>query len=232
MTLANWGCGIDLALGTYIPSDLVGRERYDIIKGEEELRLAMKDYAINDCFATTRLMYLVIYKWSREQVNNYQQSLEQLLSQCTLAQQSMEYEPISDDELAVVHVRDERPSVVEDLPDDNEEQQPLVHVEYEPRTPLTHQLFTGELSIHVDEPLTPLFLHSPPHRHSSSSTTRVPESSSHSSSTTRVPESSSHSSSHHHQHLVPYTLNHHQIVHPPHPHLVQYPLNHHPIDHH
>ncbi|CAF1594841.1 unnamed protein product, partial [Didymodactylos carnosus] len=42
-----------------------------------------------------------------------QQSLEQLLSQCTLAQQSMEYEPISDDELAVVHVRDERPSVVE-----------------------------------------------------------------------------------------------------------------------
>ncbi|CAF1177328.1 unnamed protein product [Didymodactylos carnosus] len=51
MTLANWGCGIDLALGTYIPSDLVGRERYDIIKGEEELRLAMKGYAINDCFA-------------------------------------------------------------------------------------------------------------------------------------------------------------------------------------
>ncbi|CAF1492096.1 unnamed protein product [Didymodactylos carnosus] len=93
----------------------------------------------------------------------------------------MEYEPISDDELAVVHVRDERPSVVEDLSNDNEEQQLLVHVEYEPRTPLAHQLFTGELSIHVDEPLTPLFFHSPPHR-TSLSTPHVPESSSHSSS--------------------------------------------------
>ncbi|CAF4598428.1 unnamed protein product, partial [Didymodactylos carnosus] len=167
MTLAEWACGIDLNLDTFIPKQFVGQQRTLCIQEEKRIRSLLKEYAMNDCFAVTKLIHRIMP-----------------IEQNSLTPQPLEYEQVSDDELTVVHVRDELPLPMEDISTDNEEQQPLVHVEYEPRTPLAHQLFTGELSIHVEEPLTPLFSHSPPHRHSSSSTTRVLES------------SSSHSSSH------------------------------------
>ena len=50
MTLADWGCGIDLALGTYKSSRGCG-ERED----EEEIRRLMTIYAMNDCFGVTKL---------------------------------------------------------------------------------------------------------------------------------------------------------------------------------
>ncbi|CAF1192040.1 unnamed protein product [Didymodactylos carnosus] len=102
------------------------------------------------------------------------------IRQSSITPQPLEYKQVSDYELTVVHVRDELPLAMEDISADNEQQQPL------PRIPLAHQLFTGELFIHADEPLTPLFFHSPLQRQSSSPTTRG------------LPiESSSHSSSHH-----------------------------------
>ena len=52
MTLADWGCGIDLALGTYKSS--YGRGRRE---DEEEIRRFMTIYAMNDCFAVTQLAY-------------------------------------------------------------------------------------------------------------------------------------------------------------------------------
>ncbi|CAF5184921.1 unnamed protein product, partial [Rotaria sp. Silwood1] len=50
-TLAEWACGIDLVLGTYLPLDVVGPERTYRIKEEKKYRSILKEYAINDVFA-------------------------------------------------------------------------------------------------------------------------------------------------------------------------------------
>lgn len=47
MTLADWGCGIDMALGTYSQS---------IKEDEKEIRQRMEAYAMNDCLAVTRIV--------------------------------------------------------------------------------------------------------------------------------------------------------------------------------
>jgi len=56
-TLAEWSCGIDLSLGTYIPEHVVGAERTYRMKEEEKYRLILKQYAVNDVFAVTKLSY-------------------------------------------------------------------------------------------------------------------------------------------------------------------------------
>jgi hypothetical protein len=56
-TLAEWSCGIDLLLGTYIPEHVVGAERTYRMKEEEKYRLILKEYAVNDVFAVTKLSY-------------------------------------------------------------------------------------------------------------------------------------------------------------------------------
>ncbi|CAF1564410.1 unnamed protein product, partial [Rotaria sp. Silwood1] len=56
-TLAEWACGVDLALGTYLPLDVVGPERTYRLKEEKKYRSILKEYAINDVFAVTKLSY-------------------------------------------------------------------------------------------------------------------------------------------------------------------------------
>ncbi|CAF3126947.1 unnamed protein product [Rotaria sp. Silwood2] len=56
-TLAEWACGIDLFLGTYLPEHVVGPERTYRIKEEKYYRSVLKDYALNDVFAVTKLCY-------------------------------------------------------------------------------------------------------------------------------------------------------------------------------
>ncbi|CAF5148056.1 unnamed protein product, partial [Rotaria sp. Silwood1] len=47
----------DLVLGTYLPLDVVGPERTYRIKEEKKYRSILKEYAINDVFAVTKLSY-------------------------------------------------------------------------------------------------------------------------------------------------------------------------------
>ena len=56
MTLANWGCGIDLALGTYKNTNGPHHRRSKLIEEEKEIRRLMIEYAMNDCFTVTRLV--------------------------------------------------------------------------------------------------------------------------------------------------------------------------------
>lgn len=58
-TLAEWACGIDLYLDTYIPKDSIGPERRYRINEEKKYRAILKQYAINDVFAVTRLIYQI-----------------------------------------------------------------------------------------------------------------------------------------------------------------------------
>ncbi|CAF4297519.1 unnamed protein product, partial [Rotaria magnacalcarata] len=53
----EWACGLDLMLGTYLPLDVVGRERTYRLHGEKEYRSILQEYAINDVFAVTKLAY-------------------------------------------------------------------------------------------------------------------------------------------------------------------------------
>ncbi|CAF4772353.1 unnamed protein product [Rotaria sp. Silwood2] len=55
MTLANWGCGIDLTLHTIsIPRQFINIKKI-IIEDEQEYRRLMTIYALNDCLAVTQL---------------------------------------------------------------------------------------------------------------------------------------------------------------------------------
>ncbi|CAF5132248.1 unnamed protein product [Rotaria sp. Silwood1] len=56
-TLSEWACGVDLSLGTYIPDNVVGPERTYRMREEKKHRAILKEYAINDVFAVTRLSY-------------------------------------------------------------------------------------------------------------------------------------------------------------------------------
>ena len=55
-TLAEWGCGTDLLLGTYVPNDVVGSEQTYILNEGKKYRSMLKKYAINDVFAVTKLI--------------------------------------------------------------------------------------------------------------------------------------------------------------------------------
>ncbi|CAF4592207.1 unnamed protein product, partial [Rotaria sp. Silwood2] len=59
MTLANWGCGIDLILQTYLTmndyDDIKDKKIYD----EKQIRQLMETYAINDCFSVTKLSQII-----------------------------------------------------------------------------------------------------------------------------------------------------------------------------
>jgi hypothetical protein len=58
-TLAERSCGVDLYLDTYIPKHVVGvgAERTYQIQEEKKYRSILKEYAINDVFAVTKLSY-------------------------------------------------------------------------------------------------------------------------------------------------------------------------------
>ncbi|CAF4124049.1 unnamed protein product, partial [Rotaria sordida] len=59
MTLANWGCGIDLLLQTYLTmndyDDIKDKKIYD----GKQIRQLMETYAINDCFSDTKLSQIL-----------------------------------------------------------------------------------------------------------------------------------------------------------------------------
>lgn len=59
MTMANWRCGIDPSLKTYIPTDIYGDRKMEIIRKEEEYRKLMTDYSTFDCMAVTELIPLI-----------------------------------------------------------------------------------------------------------------------------------------------------------------------------
>ncbi|CAF4215376.1 unnamed protein product, partial [Rotaria sordida] len=73
----EWACGVDLALGTYLPLDVVGPERTYQLKEEKKYRSILTEYAINDVFVVTKLSYKL--------------NLIQFLS-------TNDYEDVSDDE--------------------------------------------------------------------------------------------------------------------------------------
>ncbi|CAF1098089.1 unnamed protein product [Didymodactylos carnosus] len=158
MTLSEWSCGIDLALETYIPTGLVGRDREQYIKGAKEIRPLLERYALNGCFAVTKLIFPLLYRRSLQQVNDYEASMISLVLSLQ-PPQPMELEAISDDEETVVHVRNEPPSELATISDNNDQQQPVVHVRNEPLIPLPQQpqltSSQHELILSDDEPLPP-----------------------------------------------------------------------------
>ena len=118
-TLAEWGCGIDLILGTYIPDDVVGTERVYRMREEKKYRSILEQYAINDVFAVTNL--------------SYDMRLINLLTPPTTIEQEQEKEEESmptQQELPIgltppgesmnVHEQDELPEFKENLIDYNE----------------------------------------------------------------------------------------------------------------
>ncbi|CAF1473560.1 unnamed protein product [Adineta steineri] len=55
-TIADWSCGLDFCLGTYMPSRHVyGEQREYQIEEEKKYRTMLKEYAINDVFAVTKI---------------------------------------------------------------------------------------------------------------------------------------------------------------------------------
>ena len=59
MTMANWGCGIDLMLETYISKNNYGDEIEKIIRDEKQYRHLMTCYAIEDCIAVSKLQKMI-----------------------------------------------------------------------------------------------------------------------------------------------------------------------------
>jgi hypothetical protein len=57
MTMANWGCGIDPELETYISANNYGGGKR--IEDEEEYRKLMSIYAVYDCMAVTKLKEII-----------------------------------------------------------------------------------------------------------------------------------------------------------------------------
>ena len=58
-TLANFGCGLDLALDTIIVPKQFMNIRKQVVKDEEEIRELMTMYALNDCLSTTKLVNIL-----------------------------------------------------------------------------------------------------------------------------------------------------------------------------
>ncbi|CAF1402909.1 unnamed protein product [Rotaria sordida] len=122
MTLANWGCGIDLLLATYIAmndyDDIKDRKIYD----EKQIRQLMETYAINDCFSVTKLSQIMKHfepsKPPLEENNIY-------ILDCEPTEEEIQSNELLNDNDTVesVHVLDERTTVNDimelDEPDSN-----------------------------------------------------------------------------------------------------------------
>ncbi|CAF3957574.1 unnamed protein product [Rotaria sp. Silwood1] len=103
-TLAEWACGIDLVLGTYLPLDVVGPERTYRLKEEKKYRSILKEYAINDVFAVTKLSYK-LNRIKLLPIHDYEDISED--EDNTNLQQELSIDiPSTYDEL-IVHVTDE-----------------------------------------------------------------------------------------------------------------------------
>ena len=89
-TLGEWSCGLDLSLDTYFPENVVGPERYYRINEEKKYRQILKEYAINDVFAVTKLAY----RMDRRILSTPPPTIEQ-------------DEQANDEEGLIVHVEDE-----------------------------------------------------------------------------------------------------------------------------
>ena len=128
-TLAEWACGVDLVLNTYLPGAVSDRERTYRINEEKKYRSILKNYAINDVLAVTKLSYLI------QEINvitppttiecEEPANEEQIDEQC-----GIELHPL-DDEIYLVHVRNE-PIIHDQL--DQVQQNPLLDMNglYEP----------------------------------------------------------------------------------------------------
>jgi len=111
-TVGEWGCGIDLLLGTYVPNDVVGSERTYILHEEKKYRSILKEYAINDVFAVTKLSYdmklidlLTPPPTIEHEENNYEESIHMQ------QELSVELKPPSGQ--LKVHAGDEHPTLNE-----------------------------------------------------------------------------------------------------------------------
>ncbi|CAF3842689.1 unnamed protein product [Rotaria sp. Silwood1] len=110
-TLGEWACGFDLVLGTYLPLDVVGPERTYRIKEEKKYRSILKEYAINDVFAVTKLSYkLNLIKFLA--TNDYEDISED--EDNIDLQQELSIDIPSTYEELIVHVTDELEEINED----------------------------------------------------------------------------------------------------------------------
>jgi len=107
-TVGEWGCGIDLLLGTHLPKHLVGPERTYYIQEERKYRSILKEYAINDVFAVTKLVHkmnlinLLTPPSTAEHQDNYEEPMQ------IQQEPSIELKPPNEEQ--EVHVQDEEPT--------------------------------------------------------------------------------------------------------------------------
>jgi predicted transposase YbfD/YdcC len=66
-----WGLGLDQALGTYIPLELVGRKRYHEMENQKDYRRQLINHAVNDCLSITKLSVAIRNQWSSEHLKQY-----------------------------------------------------------------------------------------------------------------------------------------------------------------
>ncbi|CAF2115873.1 unnamed protein product [Rotaria magnacalcarata] len=90
MTLANWGCGIDLTLHTISIQRQFINMKYKIIEDEQKYRRLMTIYALNDCLAVTQLAQKIKSKKSSSPTT----------TAC--------YEDVSDDDEIINHGNDQQ----------------------------------------------------------------------------------------------------------------------------
>ena len=135
-TVAEWGCGIDYSLEKYIPKRLFGEERTKYIREEKRARSLMTDYAINDCFAVSKVIFKITY---------LEQDTPKRSNQC---------DNIPDEDLSVVHVRDESLMGNALTPGTIEQEQTKVHVRDEPSTTSKTEEILGEIASRKDDPVS------------------------------------------------------------------------------
>ena len=105
-TLSEWACGIDLVLNTYLAESAPDNERTYRINEEKKYRSILKNYAINDVLAVTKLSYLIQEinvitpptTIECEEPSNDEEQIDE--------QWCIELHPL-DDEISLVHVRNE-----------------------------------------------------------------------------------------------------------------------------
>ncbi|CAF4490430.1 unnamed protein product [Rotaria socialis] len=110
LTLANWGCGIDWSLKTYLSSNNMHDQQSRIIQDEEEIRTLMTTYASNDCLAVAKL-YQTMESCKSSKVILENRNLTTLDHE--QMETSQQPEPLSNDhnDTVVVHVLHERHTV-------------------------------------------------------------------------------------------------------------------------
>jgi hypothetical protein len=70
-TSSPWGLGLDQALGTHIPLNLVGRKRCHEMENQKDYRRHLTNYAVNACLSITKLSVAIRNQWSREYLEQY-----------------------------------------------------------------------------------------------------------------------------------------------------------------